>query len=225
MPWDSAATLKRLEAMTAKVASSWHFIAENTKDPTAHETARARAAILGVVMSGDPKCLRDLAGRAATDLARMNHATSVGFSGVRAAAFDQFHELVTGYLRPSWAAPEAARDAIATEEIARSMVTLGRGLAEIRQLVAFYCPELFPLPDTLDGRVRLTPAWVRRLVAALDRVRNIGDPPEAAERVIVQFLLTVGVPETKARAVWDYRKKRVKRSKWTEDTRGRPGAR
>jgi hypothetical protein len=164
---------------------------------------------LNAVVGGDAACLRDLAGRAATHLARQGGAADVAaFSAVRAAAFDQFHSLIVGYLQPLWAPPETARNAIPTEQIARDMVTTARHLPEVRQMLALHSPELFPLveipgpvPDVVIGKV----------VAALNRVRRVSDRAEAAEKMIVQFLLTVGVPEVKARAVWDYRKKRVKR--------------
>jgi hypothetical protein len=197
-----------VEHATQQAAINWHFIAACTRDPLAHETARMREAILKAVVSGDADCLRDLAGRATRHLARQSGTDTVGFKGVRALAFDQFHSLVAGYLQPLWAPPESARNAIPTEQIARLMVSIGRHLPEIRQMLALHCPELFRLTES-PGPVPDT--WISKIVAAVNRKREMNDPSEAAEEMIVQFLLTVGVPERKARAAWDYRKKRAKR--------------
>lgn len=207
-PWDSPETLKAVGKATEQAATDWHFIAACTRDPIAHETARMKETILGAVVRGDAECLRDLAGRATRHLARQSGTATVGFKGVRALAFDQFHSLVAGYLQPLWAPPEIARNAIPTEQIARHMVSIGRHLPEIRQMLALHCPELFRLTE-IPGPVPET--WISKIVAAVNRKRGMSDPLEAAEEMIVQFLLTVGVPERKARAAWDYRKKRAKR--------------
>jgi hypothetical protein len=207
-PWDSPETLASVKDRTANVAASWHFIAACTRNEIAHEAARARQAILDAVVIGDAACLRDLAGRAAKHLARQSGTTGVSFKAARSAAFDQFHSMVAGYLQPLWAPPNAARKAIPSEEIARHMISIGRGLPEVRHMLARYRPELFSLTE-VPGPV--PDLWISKIVAAVNRKRDVGDPGEAAEEMIVQFLLTVGVPEVKARAVWDYRKKRAKR--------------
>lgn len=207
--WDSPETLASVLEKTASVAGSWGFIAHCTSEPIAHKTASARAMILNAVVDGDAACLRDLAGRAATHLARRDRASeSVGFSKIRDADFEGFHHLVMEYLQPKSPPAEHARDAIATQQIARDMIVGARGRPEIGPMLAPYHPELFsltrvpgPVPDT----------WIAKLTAALNRVRHARDIDEAAEKMIVQFLLTFGVPEQRARAVWDFRKKRVKR--------------
>jgi hypothetical protein len=53
---------------------------------------------------------------------------------------------------------------------------------------------------------------MRKIVKALDSARHVGDIEDAAESMIVRFLIAVDVPQPKARAVWDYRKKRKKRT-------------
>jgi hypothetical protein len=74
-----------------------------------------------------------------------------------------------------------------------------------------HCPKLFPAPTGV--RFPVPETWLTKIGAAIDRVRHDNDVADAPEKMIVQFLLSVGVPELKARAVWDYRKKRVKRTK------------
>jgi hypothetical protein len=223
-PWDSPETLAAVNTAIAKAATDYHFIAACTRDPIAHETARMKEAILRAVTEGDARCLRELAGRATTELARQKGITRVvGFSAARADAFDRFHYSVTQWLQPLWADEQwcavtgkTARDAIPIEQTARYMVNNARYLPEVAQMVALHCPDLFKLTEVPR---QVPDEAVTKIAAALKRKQYMSDVNEAAEEMIVQFLLAVGVPERTARAVWDYRKKRAKRG---SDTREHP---
>ncbi len=90
-------------------------------------------------------------------------------------------------------------------------MTWGRELAGVREMLSRRSPALFPLQHATVPRP-LTDAQVRKIAVAIDRARlGSSDAAEVAERMIVQLLLTAGVPEAEARAVWDFRKKREKR--------------
>ena len=210
LPWNSEEAWNAVEANTAKTASDWHVMASNTPESPRHLMARARAQILHATCGGDAVCLRDLASRAARHLARMgggDHRAS--FEAVRAASFDQLHEMVVSHLRPTWAQPEVARTAIPTEGIARSLLSRSHHLPEIREMLALHNSALFPVAALSPTVPRET---MREIIKALDSARHVGDIEDAAETMIVRFLIVVGVPKAKARAVWDYRKKRAKRS-------------
>jgi hypothetical protein len=212
LPWNSPEAWAAVEANTRKAASDWHVIATNTPESPAHLTARRRAQILDAVCAGEGRCLRVLANAAAKEMARQGgYAIAHGgqHDSLRANSFDKWHGLVMGYLRPSWAPAETARYAIATADIARHMLSLARSLPEIREMVALHNRKLFPMASL---SVPVPAPTLVKIVEALDGARFVTDIEDAAEKMIVRFLIAVGVPAPRAYAVWSYRAKRAKRS-------------
>jgi hypothetical protein len=205
--WDSPETLAALKQRTADLATDWHFVAVCSHGAREREMAHARCAVLDALAGEDVRLLRDLASRACAYLGRH------GFRAARAHELDSLHATVKGYLSPLWAKPgKSARSAIPSETIARDMVSLCRNLRELRTWLAQYCPRLFPLTAIAEP---LPNEWAQKLTNVIERARYDGDESDAAEKMIVNFFITLGVPKTKARAVWDYRKKRIKRVEYT----------
>jgi hypothetical protein len=227
LAWNSPEAWSSVEDNTRKASSDWQYIATNTPESPSYLTARRRAQILGAVCAGDATCLRALASLAAKHMARQGGYT-IGRSGLhdplRSQSLEKWHGLVMSYLQPSWAldvdpkisdhdwarAKATARRAISTEEIARHMLSLSRSLPGVREMVALYNRELFPMASL---SVPVPEATMAKIVTTLEDARYVGDVADAAEKMIVRFLIAVGVPEKRARAVWDYRKKSVKRKK------------
>jgi len=203
--WDSHEALKLVTDATEELAAKWSFVAHCTKDPLKHKEVTFKARILHALVNGDMACLRELSGRAAVHMRRLGNVQTL--TRDRTEALDKMCSRVARDFEFEPPAP--------SESIAKFLIVLGRGTTgELRQMLAFYCNELFPLTS-----ISLDPyptTWVRKITAAIDRAR----PPQlatqdqrvaAAEKMIRQFLLTVGVPEKTARSIWSYRDKRKKR--------------
>ncbi len=166
----------------------WTFIAKATVDPQARAHAVDVARVLTVLREGDAKAVHGLANRAALHL-KSAHKYPPQIAQERKDDLEDVHRVLVEHL-------EMGRP---TDEIARTLTVLVLyGAPNLRALVAEHTTEA-----KIEGD-----AWQRAFTATLKRKRQRGEPGEhyyMAETMVVQFLLTCGVPSGVARGVWNFR--------------------